>query len=112
MSDAMNQWLESRGLLEQVIGCAVVYPDSASSVRSSSEELPEEVLQQLFAGFAEIVGLIAGQAIAASKLRWVFEDCLCHAVPRADGICLMLLTTKDFAEGEALQQLSAEFRAL
>lgn len=112
MSEAINQWFQSKVKVDGLIAAGLIYPGRDPIVRTNSTDLPDASLEALCRAVGDMVDTATDHYPNALRLRWVFDESYCYAMPRADGICLVLLTTRDVQGEEHLGELAKQFHAL
>ena len=112
MKETVSNWIAQRLPMTELLGCGVSFPDRSALARTFSATHTENALEKICRAAGETMNATAGQHLPASQLRWIFESGVCHLVPRSDGICLVLVTTRTFAHYDELSNWAAEFGGL
>ncbi len=92
MKEAFQNWLNQRGRLPGVLGCAVRFPDRVCLSQDNTRSLPAEKLDEAWNQVAEAATGLNQHRLAATHLLWTFAEGQLHCAIRSDGIVLGLIT--------------------
>ena len=112
MKEQLQQWMARRPRPMGLLGCGVVLADKSVVGQSFSTSLPISAIEKMCRGLGELVNSANDQYLPMIRLRWVFEQGLCHAVPRADGACLIWITSREFNGYRELNNWAVDFESL
>ena len=114
MKETVINWMGLRVRQKGVLAVTAVFSDRSLFNHSFSTAYPQGALEVLGHALQDLAQLMGKQRVAASRIKWLFENAQVLTTMRHDGVILALVCLRNSASLDvaAIERLLAEFEEL
>jgi hypothetical protein len=111
MNSTLHDWLRSKTQRASILACGLRLPDQSCFSQSYSKAFSPAQLDQTWQRLAETVQSLSQHRIAATRLRWTYDQSQLYFAMRSDGTAFGMFTLRSPSEADqrAIDQLIGEF---